>query len=76
MTYCSNKDINRLVRDLLGNGWTYVRMRKHGRLNGRRYLEIDRISALDFVTVFALLKNGATKTGNSGPVCRRPQRRY
>lgn len=30
--YSSNKDLNKFIRQLVGQGWVYVRRRKHGRL--------------------------------------------
>ena len=44
MTYSSNKDFNRLIKDLIKNDWCFVRKRKHGMLispNGRK-LKVSR----------------------------------
>jgi predicted RNA binding protein YcfA (HicA-like mRNA interferase family) len=30
--YSSNKDLNQYIRQLVSDGWIYVRRRKHGRL--------------------------------------------
>ena len=32
MKYCSNKDMNRLIRQLVNQGWIYRNGSKHGRL--------------------------------------------
>lgn len=32
MKYCSNKDIDQLIRKLVRTGWSFQRGRKHGRL--------------------------------------------
>lgn len=32
MKYCSNKEIDQLIRQLLGQGWSFRRGSKHGRL--------------------------------------------
>lgn len=32
MRYCSNKEINYLIRELLREGWSFRRGSKHGRL--------------------------------------------
>ncbi|SEQ26837.1 hypothetical protein SAMN03080615_00977 [Amphritea atlantica] len=32
MYYSSNKDVSKLVKSLVGNGWSYSRRKKHGML--------------------------------------------
>ncbi len=36
MKYCSNKEIDQMIRRLLRQGWRYYRGRKHGRLTHPR----------------------------------------
>jgi hypothetical protein len=45
MKYCSNKDIDQLIRQLIHYGWHFQNGRKHGRLtspDGRRALTVSR----------------------------------
>lgn len=43
MKYCSNKDIDQMIRQLIRQGWCFQRGGKHARLtspNGRRSLTV------------------------------------
>lgn len=31
-TYCSNKDVNKLIKGLIKQGWVFTRGKKHGKL--------------------------------------------
>jgi len=31
-TYCSDKDVNKFVKSLIKQGWTYTKGKKHGKL--------------------------------------------
>jgi len=45
MRYCSNKDIDKLIRQLVREGWNYRRGTKHGRLitpDGMRKLTVSK----------------------------------
>jgi hypothetical protein len=32
-TYCSDKDVNKFVKSLIKQGWTYTKGKKHGKLS-------------------------------------------
>lgn len=45
MKYCSNKDINQVICDLIRQGWSFRRGGKHGRLthpDGQRTLTVAK----------------------------------
>lgn len=32
-TYCSDKDVNKFIKSLIKQGWTYTKGKKHGKLS-------------------------------------------
>lgn len=45
MKYCSNKDVNQLIRQLIRQGWAFQSGRKHGRLispDSRKTLTVSK----------------------------------
>jgi hypothetical protein len=35
-TYCSDKDVNKLIKDLIKKGWVFTKGKKHGKLTSDR----------------------------------------
>ncbi len=45
MTYCSDKDVNKLIRGLVKQGWVFTRGKKHGKLTAETIIEPIIISS-------------------------------